>query len=293
MGVRGRRLAFLIIVATGALGTEIAGQAFDGPAGRFSVNGREMALHCSSGPPPTLVIDAALGDSSEDWESIARDLSTQAAVCIYDRAGYGESDPSPLPRSPTTNARDLRTLLNVAGVQPPFVIIGHSFGGLNAQAFWHQFPADVAGMILLDPTPTPSLIQGRFPGVWDLVVSEGAGLQAQAAQAKRDSTPEATRLEAMASEHREMLLWGEGAAGLDSFGDLPLLVVAAGRPNQDYLGDSAIAFQQFWIDENRSLASRSTVGRVEILESVGHAMAYEAPSVILDLIRGFLGKLST
>ena len=167
------------------------------------------------------------------------------------------------------------------------MLVGHSLGALNAQAFWTKFPGDVAGMILFDPPPRAFLERGRFPGLWDMMVAAGEDLQAVAAQVRGDSSSEVGQLEAMASEHQEMLRIGAVVAGIDSFGDLPLLVVAAGRPNPAF-GDSASAFQQFWIEESHAVASRSTAGRVEVLESIGHAMNYEAPSVILDLIRGFL-----
>jgi pimeloyl-ACP methyl ester carboxylesterase len=288
MRSRTRQFALWILLAIAACGPEGSGQISDSPDGLFMVNGKALALHCSSGPTPTVIIDAGLGDWSEDWQSIAEDLGSQTSICIFDRAGYGDSDPGLLPRSPLVNAQELRALLNVAEIQPPFVLVGHSLGGLNAQAFWTQYPGDVAGMILLDPPPRAFLERGRFPGLWDLVVAEGEDLQARAAQARRDSASDAGLMEAMASEHQEMLRLGAIVAGIDSFGDLPLLVVAAGRPNLDYFGDSAMVFQQFWIDENRALAGRSTVGRVEVLDSIGHAMSSEAPSVILDLIRGFL-----
>jgi pimeloyl-ACP methyl ester carboxylesterase len=232
-----------------------------------------------------------LGDSSEDWESIAAELSAQLSVCTYDRAGYGESDPGPLPRSPTAIARDLRALLKVASVQPPYVIVGHSAGGLNVQAFWDLYPDDVTGMILLDPTPTPSLVKEGFPDLWDLIVAEIEEQQARAEQARQDSSADAARLEAIASENQELRHWRGLPSGSSSFGDLPLLVVAAGRPRTEILGDTAVPFQKFWINENRALAGRSTAGRVVVLESVGHAMGYEAPEVIVELIRDFMGTL--
>ena len=284
-----RQFTFGIILTIAACGPEGSGPIVDGPDGLFMVDGRALALHCLPGPTPTLIIDAGLGDSSEDWRAIAVELSTQTSVCTFDRAGYGGSDPGPFPRGPVVNAQELRALLSVAEIQPPFVLVGHSLGGLNAQAFWARYPSDVAGMILLDPPPRGFLEGGRFPALWDLVVAEGEGLQAQADQARRDSASDAWLMETMASEHQEMLRLGAVVADIDSFGDLPLLVVAAGRPNLDYFGESAVAFQVFWIDENRALAGRSTVGRVEVLDSIGHAMAYEAPSIVLDLIRGFIG----
>ena len=77
---------------------------------------------------------------------------------------------------------------------------------------------------------------------------------------------------------------------MDSFGDLPLLVIAAGRPNPAF-GDSAAAYQEFWVEENRKVASRSSRGRIVVLDSVGHGMNREAPEALVSLIRDFLSAL--
>jgi pimeloyl-ACP methyl ester carboxylesterase len=278
------------MLAAVACGSGDSREAAKGPDGRFIVGGRALALHCSSGPIPTVVIDAGLGESSAQWQRIAEELGSQASVCTFDRAGYGDSDPGPLPRSPIANAQELRALLSVAELQPPFVLVGHSLGALNAQAFWTEYPGDVAGLVLLDPPPKAWLEGRRFPGLWEMAVAAGEDLQAAAAQGRGESPSETALLEAMASEHQEMLRTGADVAGIDSFGDLNLLVVAAGRPNPAF-GDSAAAYQQFWIEENRTLAGRSTAGRVEVLGSIGHGMNHEAPSVLLELLRGFLAGI--
>ncbi len=285
--MRPRRSTWWLLLAVAACGTGIPGEVEVGPDGLFMVEGREIALHCSSGSSPTVVIDAGLGESSAQWQAIAEDLGPQVSVCIFDRAGYGTRDPGLAPRNPTASAHDLRALLSTAKVRTPFVLVGHSLGALNAQAFWTEYPDDVAGLILLDTPPRAWLERRRFPGLWDMAVAAGEDLQAAADQARQASAPEAVLLETMASEHQEMLRIGAVVAGIDSFGDLPLLVVAAGRSNRAF-GDSASAYQQFWIEENRAVAGRSTVGRVEVLDSIGHGMNREAPGVLVELIRMFL-----
>lgn len=187
------------------------------------------------------------------------------------------------------NARELRALLRVAGLQPPFVLVGHSLGALNAQVFWTEYAEDVAGMVLLDSPPRAWLEGRRFSGLWGMAVSAGEDLEAAAAQAIQASSSEAGPLEAMASEHQEMLRTGSDVAGIDSFRDLPLLVVAAGRANLAF-GDSATAYQEFWVEENRILALRSSAGRLEVLDSIGHGMNREAPSLLVELIGRFLSE---
>ena len=87
-----------------------------------------------------------------------------------------------------------------------------------------------------------------------------------------------------------MLRTGADAAAVESFDALPLLVVASERPNSAF-GDSAAAYQTFWIDENRGLANRSSRGQLQVLDSVGHSMNREAPNAVVALILEFVVSL--
>lgn len=258
--------------------------------GLVRIEGREFAVRCGGVGAPTVVVDAGLGEGSEAWADIAAELRNAVRVCIFDRPGYGGSDPGPMPRTPDANAHDLRLVLAEAGVRRPFVLVGHSLGGLNAQAYWSAHPEDVAGLVLLDPPPRAWLERRRFPGLWDMAVSAGDELSGAADAARAQGSPEAEHLTAMASEHTAMLREGAAAAAIESFEGLPLLVVAAGRPNPAF-GDSAVAYQELWIEENRRLANRSLGGRVHVLDSVGHSMNREAPEAVVSLILDFLARM--
>lgn len=251
---------------------------------------RALAIYCRGAGSPTVVIDAGLGEASDDWMEVTVALSESVRVCTFDRPGYGESESGPFPRTPGANAADLRAGLARAGIEAPFVLVGHSLGGLNAQAYWRLHPGDVLGLVLLDPPPRGWLEQRRFPGLWDTAVLAGEELRAAATAAATAGSPSAARLAAMASEHNGMLEAGAAAAAIDSFGALPLLVLAAERPNPAF-GDSAVAFQSYWIDESRTLASRSSRGRLHVLESTGHSMNREAPEAVTFLILQFLKGL--
>ena len=96
-------------------------------------------------------MDAALGGSSISWSLIQPEISTLTRVCSYDRAGFGWSDAGPIPRSAGRIADELRTLLDRAGIPPPFLPVGHSFGGLVALIFAHRFQSETAGLVLVDP----------------------------------------------------------------------------------------------------------------------------------------------
>lgn len=268
-------------------GPEAEGQAAF--QGAIDVDGREVFIRCFPGRGPTVLIDAGLGEGSDQWEAITEGLAEEFSVCAFDRPGYGSSDPGPLPRTPSANAATLKGLIASAELEGPFVLVGHSLGGLNALAFWTRHKTDVAGMVLIDPPPRAWLERRRFPGLWEMAISAGEQLQAASGRAQAAALPEASQLEAMASEHVGMMEMGASTSALDSFGDLPLLLIASARPNPAF-GDSAAAYQQFWVEENRKVANRSTQGRIEVLSGVGHNMNQEVPEVLISLIRDFLTR---
>ncbi len=257
------------------------------PQGAIEVEGRQVFIRCNPGTGPTVMIYAGLGETSGHWLAVMDGLADEFSLCAFDRPGYGGSEPGPLPRTPSANAATLHELRSAAGFEGPFVLVGHSLGGLNALAYWVEHPSELAGMILLDPPPRAWLEQRRFPGLWEMAVSAGEELQAASEIARAASSPEAPQLAAMASEHRSMMEFGAATMAVDSFCDLPLLVIASARPNPVF-GDSAETYQQFWVEENRRLAARSSRGRVEVLNGVGHNMNQEAPELVVSLIRDFL-----
>ena len=122
------------------------------PPGRLiDVGGFRLHMHSAGEGSPTIILDAALGASSVSWSLVQPELAKLTHVCSYDRAGFGWSDAGPMPRTAGRIADELRTLLDRAGIRPPFLPVGHSFGGLVAQIFAHRFKGDVVGMVLVDP----------------------------------------------------------------------------------------------------------------------------------------------
>ncbi len=87
------------------------------------------------------------------WEGLMPDLATLGGVCAYDRANTGASDGVETPRSLSEAVTDLRALLVSAGVAPPYVLVGHSFGGLLVRLYAAIHPDEVAGIVLVDGTP--------------------------------------------------------------------------------------------------------------------------------------------
>ena len=132
------------------------------PGTLVDIGGLRLHLHCSGEGSPTIVLDAALGASSLSWSLVQPELAKLSRVCSYDRAGFGWSEPGPMPRTAGRITDELRTLLARAEVPPPFVFVGHSFGGFIGLIFARRFSADTAGLVLVDPahaedwvTPAP------------------------------------------------------------------------------------------------------------------------------------------
>lgn len=137
-------------------------RAIPPPGTLVDIGGFRLHLHCTGDGSPTIVLDAALGASSLSWSLVQPELARLSRVCSYDRGGFGWSDPGPMPRTADRIAEELHTLLERARVPPPYVLVGHSFGGLVALIFARRFRSVTSGLVLVDPahaedwvTPAP------------------------------------------------------------------------------------------------------------------------------------------
>ena len=135
------------------IATRLDQQKYPPPGRLVDVGGYRLHIHCL-GPEgasgPTVVMDAGIGECSLGWGLVQPEIARFARVCTFDRAGLGWSDPAPTPRTSRQIVSDLHALLTNAGIKPPYVLVGHSFGGLNARLYTSQFPEEVAGMVLVD-----------------------------------------------------------------------------------------------------------------------------------------------
>ncbi|HEY6555915.1 MAG TPA: alpha/beta hydrolase [Polyangiaceae bacterium] len=116
----------------------------------FPVGSLSLHLICEGSGSPPVVLDSGLGNDAAAWSRVQPEVARFARVCSYDRAGLGASSPAPRPHSNTQMARELRSLLRAAKVAPPYVLVGHSMGGVNVQLLAKAHPKDVAGMVLVD-----------------------------------------------------------------------------------------------------------------------------------------------
>ena len=227
-------------------------RAYPMPGELVDVGSHRMHLHCTGSGSPTVILEPGQGGASSDFGWVAPVVARDSRVCVYDRAGRGWSDPADGPQDAAQIAADLHTLLERAEVPGPYVLAGHSFGGLYVQTFAATYPDQVAGLVLLDstaPKPGPALpirtdsysILGRISTVLPAVAHLGAGRLI--AQASDDTLPPPFGGESRANASTAPYLasWIEEfvaantsmqqAAALTDLDDKPLVVVTADTGN--------------------------------------------------------------
>ncbi|MBN9309944.1 alpha/beta hydrolase [Devosia sp.] len=307
----GTSLAMVAAVAAfGATYEIVAGstdQSTYPPAGRLvDVGGYRMHLDCRGEGSPTVVMDAGLGGSSLDWSLVQADVALTARVCSYDRAGMGWSDASPQPRTPGHIAEELHTLLRMAGVPGPYVLVGHSLAGKNIRMLASAHPDEVAGMVLVDArsehvdalTPRAEAdafglalsMQGSLYALarrFGVARAFGASLVGEPLVPPAIATEMAllqTQTAAIDETTREGLVRAADDATLASstLGSIPLAVIAA---------SASMAEIPNWSTAQRELAALSTRGRLVIAEHSGHAVHIEQPRIVIDAIRQVVSEV--
>jgi len=130
---------------------------YTAPGKSYDVGGHQLHLDCHGHGGPTVLLSNGLGEISASWARITDQFGDTTRVCAYDRAGQGWSADADSPQDGVTAAKDLHTLLAVAGEHGPYVLVGHSIGGAYAMTYAAQYPEQVAGLVLLDSSSPEQL----------------------------------------------------------------------------------------------------------------------------------------
>ena len=160
-------LAVLLLAAFGG-GYETIRETMDKsaypmPGQLFDVGGHKLYISCTGSGAPTVILAAGLGLPAAEMSGwIQPGVATTTRVCVYDRAGQGWSEQADTPQDGLAIAADLHTLLNRAEIDGPYVLAGHSSGGVYVQVFAAQYPDEVAGLVLLDSQPPDAI--ANLPG---------------------------------------------------------------------------------------------------------------------------------
>ena len=181
--------------------------------GRFVAigNGRSLYMECVGSGSPAVVLEAGFGADTHSWEDVQPEVGRGTRTCAYDRAGTGNSVAPPGLRDARDEIADLRRVLAGARVEPPYVLVGHSYGGVLARVFAHRYPSETVGLVLVET-------MGRD------------GRRRQLAIWPRSQAPEIRRGVATAVMKGVDLAAGEAIASrVTSVGGVPLAVITAGR----------------------------------------------------------------
>ena len=259
LGVVVALLALAVVGAVyQAVATRRAESAYPPPGEMVEVGGHELHIHCAGRGSPAVVLEAASGATSAQWVRVQQRVSETTRVCAYDRAGMGWSEGGPEPRDADRIAAELRALLDGAGVGGPYVLAGHSYGGLYAQAYAARYPGEVAGVALVEsshpeqferlPEARESYEQmGRLFAVAPWLarigvvrlfnLSPAPPELPERQRAQLDALSPSTRqISATADEFSAIPRTTDQARGLRGLGGKPLSVVSAGTQSPAWLG---------------------------------------------------------
>jgi pimeloyl-ACP methyl ester carboxylesterase len=279
------------------------------PGSFYVIGGKRMHMYCSGIGSPTIVVEAGLGSDWLGWQVVQPQLSKVTRICTYDRSGLGWSEPRLGPRDAETIARQFHALLDEAGVQRPLVLTGHSAGGLYVREYAREFPAEVAGMVLVDSASPQQM--DELPGFrtsyeedkrnawrdlrweelrvwsgWERLVGgchdkPGKGLENMAgqydAQACRPSY-EGGDL----GEFLDLDVAFRQAARLTNFGSVPLVVLSkdTGVRTKE-MTPKQIAGLQVWAREQEALKDLSPMSWLVIARGSGHKIYQDRPDVVV------------
>ena len=296
----GALLLALLLILAGAVYesvTEAADvRAYPPPGQMVDVGGYRLHINCTGAGSPAVVIDAGWGDWSLGWSGVQPAVAATTRVCTYDRAGMGYSEAGPLPRNAGQFAKELHTLLERAGVPGPYVLAGHSMGGLTVRVFAHNYPADVAGIVLID-SMSPG--QARKPAAaanaqpvsqsralsWPVLLAriglarllpgpgsdQGLTPEAGQAYAAIGATPRA--VQAWADEGNGMPASLDQAGAVKSFGDVPLIVLSRG-----------LDADPDWQKMQAELLQLSSNSQAVVAEKSGHNIHFDQPDAAVGAI---------
>ena len=155
---RGRTIELVVILAAATLAAPAAGAPGDDiylrPGQLVQADGARLNLYCTGSGSPTVVFDAGHQDWAPAWAVVQPQVAKWTRACSFDRPGYGFSPPGPMPRTSERIATELHDALRALGITGPFVLVGHAFGATNMRTFADLYPAELQGLVLIDPDVT-------------------------------------------------------------------------------------------------------------------------------------------
>jgi len=250
------------------------------------IGGRRLAVVSAGSGTPTVILETGLGAESAEWAVVQKDVAAIAQVLRYDRAGRGASDPvlAPVPRTADEILDDLRALLRRAEIEPPYVLVGHSFGGLLMRLFAHHHPGDVAGLVLVD-----SMHEDQFDILGPMLPPPAAGEPAELTRFRQFSQG-GWRDPAATPEGIDFVKTIEQARAVRSLGNIPVHIIIAGTfLNQSMIDDNwRSELQGRWQELQMDFLRLSPRATNSFALKSGHFVQRDMPHAVSDSIRAIV-----
>lgn len=249
----------------------IAGCGSTVPARVETIDGHDVEIATAgSGGVATVVFEAGLGDDWTSWDNVADQVAQHTQILAYSRPGYGASDPATTPRSPRQIVNELRALLAYEGYTPPYILVGHSFGGTYMELFAKAYPDEVIGAVLVDPRHRDFLTTCEAAALDNCGIPESL-LETQATSA--------------ISEYHAFPLASDEIPTAGTFGPYPVRVLTA----TDH--PVSPAREELWRTMLGELAAEAANGQQVIVPGASHYIQRDQPAVVVDAILELLPAL--
>lgn len=279
------------------------------PPGRLvDVGGYRLHIRCAGTGGPPVIICPALGATVEEWREVQQRIAEETTVCVYDRAGLGYSDSPRKHRTVKRMAGELHALLRGAGIEPPYVLAGHSIGGLIARVFITLYPAEVVGLVLIEAShpemgkrlPAAHITHHRSgrPLYVALERMRPLGLQRMALDLSfRKDSPVTSRQRR--ADGAEMLaltaICRDTAATAGDLGDLPVMVLTSSdwgsARDAGMAQERAHARYRAWVTLQDELAGLSTNTTHVTADHGGHHLNRDNPELVAHAITDLVERV--
>lgn len=288
------------------------GRKFTPPGELVDVGGYRLHMVRQGKKGPVVVLEAGLACNHMDWVHVQRELAKDTQVISYDRAGYGWSDRSALPRTSGNEVEELKKLLERSGVAGPYILVGHSFGGFNTRLFALRYPEKVAALVFVDSCHEDQNERlGEDPPVEGIEALTAWGNPEKAvwltrlgltrfflprtevASDLKNSFPASIKEAYMAkiatrafaeANAQETLLFDTSGNEIKreerSLADIPIVVLTAGSPP----GPNAEEADREWVAMHKELLAKSTRSTHFYAEQSGHMIPWHQPTKVVEAV---------
>lgn len=315
----------LVMLATGVVQAQDGDSALPpAPGELIDVGGYSLHLYCTGEGGPAVILDAGLGDWSINMANLQEQIAEFTQVCTYDRAGYGWSDEGPEPRTSQQIVDELAALLENGEIEPPYILAGHSFGGVNVMMFAAQHPELVEAVVLLDASHPEQMdaLNAEVPEIVALEESAAVAYQGMLEMAEAGAPVPQEMLDAFRPQgitDEQFEIWSQvvvqpkslraminelaslndslaQAQEVDTLGDIPLVVIAHGVKLGDMMTDEDLAamgvtreimdtYEALWRGFQEDYLTYSTDSTLIIADQSHHYVYVTQPDLVVEAIQ--------